>query len=100
MKTYLKTAPFLSKCKKTMAMHVSTGKEANESLNASQSSSYSIADISICDSDEPPMFPCEKKEVDKHEFATTIQPSSSSLGLDNQYCAMLRSMQRQKIQLD
>lgn len=64
-----------------MTMQVSTGKEANESLNASQSSSCSNADISVCDSDEPPVFPCEKKEVDKHKFATTIQPSSSSLGL-------------------
>ena len=33
VKTYFKTAPFFSKDKETMAMHASTGKEANGSLS-------------------------------------------------------------------
>ena len=39
LKTYFKKAPFLSKDEKKMALQVSTDKEANESLNVSQSSS-------------------------------------------------------------
>ena len=86
VKAYFKTAPFLSKDEKTTAMQASTSQ--------SSSSSYSGTEVPTCDSDEPSVFPYEKKtkallsndnkEADEHEFAATNvhQPSSSSSNLD------------------
>ena len=75
-----------------MAMHVSTDKEANVSLDASQSLSCSNTDISMCDSDGLPvsyekktmaLLSNDKVDSDEHEFAATnVHQTSSSSNLD------------------
>ena len=89
VKTFYKTAPFLSKGVKSMEMQPSTSKEVNElTLDANQSSSlsYNGTESTCCDSDKPLVFPCEKetkalllsnnKEVDEDNVH---QLSSSNL---------------------
>ena len=91
LKTYFKKAPFLSRDEKKMAMQVSTDKEANGSLNVSQSSSCSSnKDVFIGDSVGSSVFSCEKEtaalllndsKTVEHKFtaANAHEPSSSNL---------------------
>ena len=61
VKTFYKTAPFLSKGEKVTEMQPSTSKEVNElTLDANQSSSlsYNGTETTCCDSDKPSMLPC------------------------------------------
>lgn len=65
VKTYFKTAPFLSKGK-SMKMQPSTSNEVNElTLDANQfsSPSYSGTETTPCDSDKPSEFSCEKEKA-------------------------------------
>ena len=87
VKTFYKTALFLSKDEKVMEMQPSTSKKVNElTLDANQSSSlsYNGNETTCCDSDKPSAFPCEKetKELllsnDKEVEDNVHQPSSSS----------------------
>ena len=88
VKTYFKTALFLSKGEMSMEIQPCTSKEVNElTLDANHSSSplYTGTEASPCDSDKPSVLPCEKetkallpsnnKEVDEDNVH---QPSSSS----------------------
>jgi len=67
VKTYFKTAFFLSKDEKTRVIQPSTSEEVNEPLfttrDVDQESLYSGAETTTCDADQSSVFPSQNQKA-------------------------------------